>query len=322
MEAAVAMNIREYQADDAEKLCDLWNRCLPQDRINPANFYQRIIYDVNFDPAALLIAEAGGEFLGFIYAVKRRVPDEVYGMEPEQGWIAAMGVEPSRRGQGIGKALLAKVENKLFSAGVKRIDVGPYTTNYICPGVDRENYAAGVRFFVENGYVEGHNSCSMHMNLHGFKTPDRYAERKKALMAQGYSFKAFEGRDALDLFAFLRKNFIQWLPDVRRSVLAGRAEKTLILGRDEQGSIAGFVLRAMDGTAERFGPFGVDPRLQGRGLGALLFHEMMENMTANRIFYAYFLWGDGRNPEIYGSWGMKVYRVYAMLHKDRGEKNP
>jgi GNAT superfamily N-acetyltransferase len=315
------MNIREYKAEDAEKLCSLWNRCLPQDKINLANFYQRIIYDVNFDPAALFIAESNNEFLGFIYAVKRVVSDEVYGMEPEQGWIVAMGTEPSQRGQGIGKALLTKAETKLFNAGVKRIDVGPYTTNYICPGVDRENYVTGVHFFTENGYAEGYDSCSMYMNLHGFNIPDRYVERKKAMIAQGYSFKAFESRDALDIFAFLRENFVQWLPDVRRSILAGRAENSLILARNKQGKMAGFVLRAMDGTAERFGPFGVDPLLQGMGLGAVLFHEMMENMAANRIFYAYFLWGDGRNPEIYGSWGMKAYRTYAMLYKDIREKN-
>jgi ribosomal protein S18 acetylase RimI-like enzyme len=319
---AVTMNIREYQADDAEKLCYLWNRCLPQDKINLANFYNRIIYDVNFDPAALLIAENNNEFLGFIYAVKRGVPDEVYGMEPEQGWIVAMGTDPSQQRQGIGKALLTIVERKLFNTGVKRIDVGPYTTNYICPGVDREKYVTGVRFFAENGYAEGHNSCSMHMNLHGFRTPDRYVKRKQAMAAQGYSFNAFEPRDAPDLFAFLRENFIQWLPDVRRSILAGRAENSLILARDKQGKMAGFVLRAMDGTAERFGPFGVDPLLQGMGLGAVLFHEMMENMVANRIFYTYFLWGDGRNPEIYGSWGMKIYRSYAMLYKNITGENP
>jgi ribosomal protein S18 acetylase RimI-like enzyme len=314
------MNIREYQAADAGKLCGLWNKCLPLDRLNPANFYQRIIYDVNFDPGALLIAETNNEFAGFIYAVKRRVADEVYGMEPEQGWIAAMGTEPSSQKQGIGKALLAEAEKKLFGAGVKRIDVGPYTTNYICPGVDRENYAAGLRFFKKNGYREGNDSYSMHMSLRGFRVPDRYVERKKALAAEGYSFGAFDPRDAPDLFAFLRGHFIQWLPDVRRSILAGRAEKTLILARDKQGKTAGFALRAMDGTDERFGPFGVNPSLQGMGLGGVLFHEMMEDMAANRIFYTYFLWGDGRNPEIYSTWGMKAYRTYAMLYKDIREK--
>jgi GNAT superfamily N-acetyltransferase len=315
------MNIREYRSEDTEKLCDLWNKCLYQDRINPDNFYQRIIYDINFDPGKLLIAADRSGLLGFIYAVKRRVPDEVCGMEPDQGWIAAMGTEPSRCGQGIGKALLAEAEKKLIGEGAKRIDVGPYTTNYICPGIDNKHYAPGVRFFAKNGYVEECKSCSMHMYLRGFTIPDRYVEKKKTLTAQGYRFSAFERRDAPDLFAFMHENFIQWLPDVRRSILSGRAEKTLILARDKEGRTVGFALRAMDGTDERFGPFGVSPALQGIGLGAVLFHEMMENMTENRIYYTYFLWGDGRNPDIYGSWGMKVYRTYAMMHRDIMERN-
>jgi hypothetical protein len=69
----------------------------------------------------------------------------------------------------------------------------------------------------------------------------------------------------------------------------------------------------MDGTGERFGPFGVKPSLQGIGLGAVLFHGMMENLVENRIFYTYFLWTGGRNLDIYGTWGMKVYRTYAMI---------
>jgi GNAT superfamily N-acetyltransferase len=310
------VDIREYQVEDSERLCSVWNESLVQDRINLAGFYRRVIFDVNFDPGKLLIAVDGDKFLGFIYAVKRRTPDEVYSMEPERGWIAAMGVKPSRRGQGTGRALIAEAEKKLIGEGAKRIDVGPYTTNYICPGVDSEHYAPGLRFFTKNGYAKDGSACSMHMNLRGFSVPDRYVEKKKALMSMGYSFTAFKPRDALDLFAFLRGNFVQWLPDVRNAILAGRAEETLILAHDREGRTAGFVLRAMDGTPERFGPFGVSPALQGIGLGAVLFHEMMENMVASRIFYTYFLWGDGRNPEIYGSWGMKIYRSYAMLHKD------
>jgi GNAT superfamily N-acetyltransferase len=314
------VDIREYQAEDIECLHSVWNESLVYDRINLAGFYRKVIFDVNFDPGKLLVAVDRDEFLGFIYAVKRRTPDGLYGMEPEQGWIVAMGVKPSRCGQGIGRALLAEAEKRLIGEGAKRIDVGPYTTNYICPGVDNEHYAPGLHFFTKNGYVEDGSACSMHMNLRSFIIPDRYIKKKKALMAMGYSFTAFKAVDALDLFAFLRENFAQWLPDVRNAILAGRAEETLILAHDKDRRTAGFVLRAMDGTPERFGPFGVSPALQGMGLGAVLFHEMMENMVTSRIFYTYFLWGDGRNPEIYGSWGMKIYRSYAMLHKDITEQ--
>ena len=69
------MTIRQYRAGDAEAACGLWNACLGEDQINGDNFYRRIIYDLNFDPEKYLFAEEGGELLGFVYGVKRSVPD-------------------------------------------------------------------------------------------------------------------------------------------------------------------------------------------------------------------------------------------------------
>ncbi|MDR2020540.1 MAG: GNAT family N-acetyltransferase [Treponema sp.] len=309
------MEIRPYTAGDAEAARELWNVCLPPDRINSDNFYRRIIYDVNFDPRKYLFAMKQGEPVGFVYGVKRRIPDETSGLQPDQGWIVAMGVHPSRRGQGVGKALLEAIEGLLAAGGTKKIDLGPYASNYFCPGVDKDAYESGVRFFTSHGYETKGESFSMDMNLRGYQRPLRYIEKKKALEAAGYRFKPFEPKDFLSLFAFMREDFSWWLPDVRASILAGRAEKTLILAQNAEGATVGFVLRAMDGTDERFGPFGTKPSLQGIGLGTTLFHDMMENMTANRVFYTYFLWTSGRNLDIYGTWGMKVYRGYAMLSK-------
>ena len=279
------------------------------------NFYRRVVYDINFDPSLYLLAAEDGKILGFVYGIRRKVYDEIKGMESEQGWIVAMGVQPSRCGQGIGSALLEAIEKQLKERGTVRLDVGPYGSSYICPGIDRECYSKGVEFFANRGYVEGGDSCSMRMDLWGFKVPPQYAEKKKNLEDRGFIFKPFAREDTLALFSFMEKYFPYWLPLVRSSILHGRAEKTLITALEKNGEAAGFVLRAMDGTDERFGPFGVRPDLQGIGLGSVLFHEMMENMIRNRIFHTYFMWTSGRNLEIYGSWGMKIFRRYAMFHK-------
>jgi GNAT superfamily N-acetyltransferase len=309
------MELRQYQAGDAAAACRLWSACLPQDQIDSENFYRRVIYDVNFDPQKYLFAVEKGELLGFVYGTKRRIPDEIAGLQDEQGWIVAMGVLPSRRGQGIGRALLAAIEKKLVDEGAKKIDVGPYATNYFCPGVDKDAYADGVRFLNAAGYETKGECSSMHRSLRGYQTPPRYIEKKKALEAAGYRFKTFEPADTLSFLAFMREDFGWWLPDVRPSILDGRAEKNLILAQDAAGATVGFVLRAMDGTAERFGPFGVKASLQGTGLGAVLFHTMMESFVESRVFYMYFLWTGGRNLDIYGPWGVPVYRTYAMMGK-------
>jgi GNAT superfamily N-acetyltransferase len=208
------------------------------------------------------------------------------------------------------------MEKLLRERGAKRLDVGPYGSAYICPGVDKESYPEGVRFFGKRGYTDSGESCSMSMNLWGFTIPPQYIEKKKTLEAQGFVIKPFSKEDVPALFEFIREYFPTWLPLIRPSILEHRAEKTLIIALDKAGKVAGFVLRAMDGPDERFGPFAVRRDLQGIGLGSVLFHQMMENMIRNRIFHTYFMWTQGRNLEIYNSWGMKIFRRYAMFYKE------
>jgi GNAT superfamily N-acetyltransferase len=262
-----------------------------------------------------LIAEQDGTELGFAYAAMRRFPDEAAGLQPEQAWIVAFGVEPSARRKGAGKILLNSIEEKLQKEGAKKIDVGPYANNYISPGIDKNAYSSGIEFFLAHGYQKISESCAMHLNLRGYEKAAKYVEKKKALEAEGYLFKPYEAADAVGLFAFARESFPEWLPILRVSILAGRAEKTLIVAKEASGAAVGFVLRAMDGTPERFGPFGTKPSLQGKGIGTVLFHEMMENMVRDRIFHTYFLWTSGRNLDIYAAWGMSIFRTYVMISK-------
>jgi GNAT superfamily N-acetyltransferase len=314
------MKIRPYTANDAHAVIKLWNESMTQDRINADKFYRMVVYDRNFDPEKLLIAEqeepAGLRPIGFMYAVKRRYFDELYGLQEDQAWIAASGVEPSARRKGAAKTMLGAIEEKLKNEGAKKISLGPYPLNFFFPGVDKDNYSQAVEFFKANGYETSGESSSMHINLREYQTPAKYIERKKNLEEAGYCFKSFEPSDALSLFDFVREDFPWWLPDIRNSILAGRAEKTMILAREKAtGITVGFVMRAMDGTPERFGPFGTKPTMQGNGLGAILFHEMMENLVREGLFYTYFLWTTGRNLDIYGTWGMTVYRTYEMMSK-------
>lgn len=309
------MELRSYRAEDEQAAIELWNVCLPRDLIDRENFYKRIIYDVNFDPAKYIIACENGLLLGFVYGVKRLIPDEVSGMEPEKAWIVVLGVRPDCRRKGIGRALITAIEERLQSEGVKKIDVGCYATNYICPGVDKKAYATGEAFFDALGYVKKGESCSMDIDLHDYIFPERYEEKKKNLVDRGFTFKPFEPQDALSVFDFMRKSFPWWLPEVRNSVTTGQATQKLLLAMDASGATVGFVMRSMDGTDERFGPFGVSPSCQGTGLGSVLFNEMMRRMVAQRVFYTYFLWTNGRNLDIYATWGMKIYRTYSMMGK-------
>lgn len=310
------MLIRFLEPKDLSGLLTLWNQCLPHDAVDAKQFARRVLYDVNFDPALFLICEEADQPVGFCYLTVRRVPDEISGLEEGKGYLVAMGVLPHCRRKGIGRALVARAHALFAARKVQQVMVGCYADNYFCPGVDLSGYPEGVPFLAAMGYETRGETVSMRKNLHGFVYPKKYQEKKQSLLAKGYRFAPYTVADALPLFAFLHAEFPYWLPMVRKPLAEGRGEETLILAHAPEGGVAGFVLRAMDGCDERFGPFGVASSTQGTGIGTVLFHEMMQSMLEKHIFYTYFLWTGGRNIDIYSTWDMQVYRTYAMMSKN------
>ncbi len=308
------MTIRSLTSGDIAAAQTLWNQCLPQDALDMREFGKRILYDVNFDPELYLLAEEGGLLAGFCYLTLRRVPDEIAGLEPGKAYLVAMGVRPGCMRKGAGKALIEWAHTLLKNRGVTTVAVCCYANNYFCPGVDAAAYPEGVPFLESMGYEARGECVSMALNLHGFVYPRKYLEKKAALCAQGYRFAPFTPADTLALYAFMRAEFAHWLPNVRQALAEGRGEDALLLAHAPNGEVIGFVLRAMDGCPERFGPFGVSNAMQGGGIGTVLFHEMMQSMVEKHIFYTHFLWTGGRNIDIYSTWGMHVYRTYTLMN--------
>jgi len=308
------MTIRSYSVqDEVDDIIALWNASLPQDMIDQSNFCKRVVFDINFDPDLFLIAEEDGNKIGFAYGVRIRVPDAT--VEPDRAWVLAMGVHPKCRRKGVGSALLSALEKAIAGRGAKTISLGAYPANYFFPGADEEAYGDSIAFFKKFDYVESDKSVSMDLHLRGYQTPAKYVESKAKLLEKGFTFTPFRLRDSMPTYEFLNEFFPHWLPNVRGNILAGRGENTIIVAWDVSREVVGFVMRATDGAEERFGPFGVKPYLQGEGIGGVLFHEMMESMVAQRIFYTYFMWTGAKNIDIYKQWGMKVYRTYTMMDK-------
>ena len=298
------MTIRPITPPDINQIINLWNTTLIEDQINIENFYTRIIYDINFDPNLFLLAEENNNIIGFIYGTK-----EIVGLQ-DIAWIVAMGVSQKRKG--IGTKLVKALEKAL---NTKTIELGAYTTNYFFPGVDEENYKDAVLFFESLGYEVKNQCSSMDMSLRGYIYPEKYINRKLELEKDGWNFTPYTKETYLPTISFMRAHFPYWLPNIRNNILAGTGEESIQLAIAPSGEVAGFAMRAMDGTPGRFGPFSVAPDKQGTGLGGILFHELVSDMVRRRIFYTWFLWTGGQNLDIYGTWGMKIYRTYKMMRK-------
>jgi len=71
-------------------------------RYRPDEWERRIGYYLRRDPDAALVAEIGGEVVGFMLGEVRAGE---FGLEEPTGWIEVLGVDPERRGAQVGRRL-------------------------------------------------------------------------------------------------------------------------------------------------------------------------------------------------------------------------
>jgi ribosomal protein S18 acetylase RimI-like enzyme len=199
------IQIRGYQSADEPALLGLWSASLPFDPIDAATFRLKVLLDPNFHPDWLLVAERGGKLVGFCLCLIRRMPMDKGGLDPEYGWISALGVHPEQRRQGVGAALLDRAIELFRSEGRRQVFLASYTPNYFVPGVDVHHYAQGLAFLEKRGFETTSRPLSMDANI-VLLDPRPYQERERALEAQGLQIRALEPFQVPDLMGFLQEH--------------------------------------------------------------------------------------------------------------------
>ncbi len=71
-------------------------------RYRPEVWERRIGYYIRRDPEASLVAEVGGQVVGFMLG---EVRSGEFGLEEPTGWIEVLGVDPDYQGRAIGRLL-------------------------------------------------------------------------------------------------------------------------------------------------------------------------------------------------------------------------
>ena len=132
------MEYCQYEPSYLSGLLEAWNQSLTWDPISQGLLCAKVLEDENFDPSLVFLAREGEKIQGFLLAVHRRTPYLDRGLEPELGWITALGVRPEARGQGIAGELLRRAEARLAALGVRTVVLGAYSPHYFLPGIDLE----------------------------------------------------------------------------------------------------------------------------------------------------------------------------------------
>ncbi len=310
-----ALQIRTYQGSDLSAVLSIWNRALTRDPITESRFVQTVLADPDFWPgedSGFFVAERGGVPVGFLRAIIRRWPNDRVGLEPEDGYIPVLAVDPGQQRAGAGTALLDTAIGYFLRHGRRRIWVCGNTGSapgYVFPGVDKDVYAGALSLFQKKGFVIDHEPVAMLGEIVDFDV-ELYC--RKAWETGGeVVVETLTPERVADFLAFLAEAFPgDWNMAARAQIKSGRMKDVLIALLD--GRIVGYC--QWDG--EHFGPFGVAESARNQRVGAKLFTEAVRRIRESDGRTAWFNWADPDAARFYERFGLHATRRFAILRKD------
>lgn len=310
---------RHYESGDEKKIIKLWNESLWKDPITPKRFRNLVLLDANFDPKGMRLAFENDKLIGCVYAVRRLLPMFDTDLEPDNGWIPFFFVDEEYRKSGVGAQLMKEASNFLKENGRKQLFFASYAPNYIMPGIDEEAYPEAYQFLRAEGFSKLYSPVAMDRNIVDFKIPENVKELIKQRENEGYSFSLAEDKDLYEVIQFANLKFNpDWGRAIREGVLQGLPMEHILVARNG-GNVVGFcIFGGYEGVPDRFGPFGVDPEEQGKGLGKILLNLCLEQMKAQSLHGAWFLWTGEKSAagHLYKKTGFEITRTFHVMKKN------
>lgn len=311
--------LRVFQNGDEVAIVQLWNEVLVHDPINANRFRNQILLDANFDPKGLIVAVEEGEIVGAVLAITRKLPMEGTNLESDTGWITFFMVHPQYERANIGHQLLERACDYIKNEGAEKVFFSSYAPNYFVPGIDEERYPKGYAFLQKEGFRRVYSPVAMHRALIDYVYPKQIEELKKLRESEGYSFGKVQDGDLYELIQFANVHFnADWGRAIREGILMGMDPSRILVAK-KQDVVVGFALYGgYEGIRERFGPFGVDEREQGKGLGKILLHDTLHEMRKQSLQGAWFLWTSETSSagHLYLKNGFKTYRKFHVMVKE------
>jgi len=107
----MTIDIRAFEIADTEAVVSLWQTTgLTRSWNNP---YQDISRKLRVQPELFLVATDAGELVGTVMA----------GYDGHRGWLYYLASDPTRRGEGIARALVGEAEERLLAMGCPKVQL-------------------------------------------------------------------------------------------------------------------------------------------------------------------------------------------------------
>lgn len=310
-----ALSIRTLKSVDLADILSIWNRALVRDTVSQGRLVSMIYGDPDYQPgkdSGFFVATRGGKQVGFLRAVIRHWPNDRVGLEPEDGWISVVAVDPDHQRQGVGTALLQRALDYFRKHGRKKIWVCGHTGSapgYTFCGVDKDAYPGGLKLLTKAGFKVRNEPVSMTREVVTFDVDGLAREAAKACPEAEVVTLTPERID--DFFNFLAECFPgDWNTAARAKVRAGLLHEVLI------AILNGKVVGYCQWEGEHFGPFGVASEVRNKKIGARIFIEAVRRIRQADGRTAWFNWADEDAARFYRRFGMQAQRHFAILTKD------
>ncbi len=278
---------------------------------------RHVLGDPDFAPgdeSGFFVAERGGRIVGFARAIIRRWPNDTLGLEPSDGWIPYLAVDPTVQRSGVGRRLLGTVLQYFIEHNRLRVWVCGTTTSApgsIVPGVDRAAYPRALSLLRAAGFIATQSAFSMARCATDFDVQDYH--RKAWDTGRNVEITDVSASDAHELLGFVAAELPgAWCLACRGKIQEGRLDEMLLARTG--GAIVGYC----QWSGEHFGPFGVAPASRNLRVGAKLFVEAMRRIREANGRHVWFNWADENAKRFYDRFGFAVTREFCVLRKDLG----
>ncbi|MBO4206683.1 GNAT family N-acetyltransferase [Micromonospora echinofusca] len=232
--------------------------------------------------------------------------------EPGRGHVDLLAVAPDSRRKGIGRSLLARVEEALAGLGATEVVLAGNPPHYAWPGID-VRYTPAVCAALALGYHQHNTAWNMTADLSypGSPALRSTAAAESRLAGQGVVVRRAEPTDLPALTRFARETFGgSWDGELANSV--GRPDAGCHLALRD-GEIIGFAAYGSS-RPSWFGPMGTAPSAEGSGIGGVLLRRCLADQRAGGHDRAQIGWV-GPVPFYSGSAGARIERVFFLYRK-------
>lgn len=276
--------IRTYRGEDVKEIIEVWNSALPDHKTDERLFIKNVLLDMNFDAEGFFVAENNGEILGFCWAIVRSFPiDSGASADEDRGYINVLALKDRDSIlSGLGAELILRAEEYIKSRGKKKIYVSGYSPNYVYPGQNKKDEEY-LELYLSLGYYEMKRNYSIKADIESFSENTEIEKLIKEREAQGFVFCHLSAELIPSLLSSLAPG---WRHRHRRLLNeCDDYERFCLVVKD--GEVVGSaVFGDPYSYMERFGPYGVNEKYRGLGLGKILLYYTLKTMKARGLKFA------------------------------------